>query len=155
MKKGFIKLLMLHIISRNKVTGYDLMKHIEYRMGYRPSSGAIYPILKSMESEGLIKGERKNGKIYYSITEEGLRRLDEIRKLRKEYIKKIGDVISIANEVFEDICPDDNIGMMYFIAPIIGEIHRLMQMGVDAEKIQEVIARTVDELRALEKELED
>jgi len=63
--------------------------------GYSISSGTLYPILHSMESDGLLIREDKNvdGKIrkYYTSTEKGNLLLIEARKKAYELFKEIKD----------------------------------------------------------------
>jgi DNA-binding PadR family transcriptional regulator len=63
--------------------------------GYDMSPGTLYPLLHSMESNGLIDKEEKNveGKIrkYYKITELGKDVLEEAQKKAYELFKEIKD----------------------------------------------------------------
>ena len=63
--------------------------------GYNISSGTLYPILHSMESDGLLDKEERNveGKIrkYYTTTEKGNKILVEARKKAYELFKEIKD----------------------------------------------------------------
>jgi len=63
--------------------------------GYSISSGTLYPILHSMESDELLIKEDKNvdGKIrkYYTTTEKGNLVLIEARKKAYELFKEIKD----------------------------------------------------------------
>jgi DNA-binding PadR family transcriptional regulator len=63
--------------------------------GYKISAGTLYPILHTMESDGLLLREDRNveGKIrkYYSTTEKGNTILDEARKKAYELFKEIKD----------------------------------------------------------------
>ncbi len=63
--------------------------------GYNISPGTLYPILHSMESDGLLKREDRNveGKIrkYYTTTEKGNMVLKEARAKAYELFKEIKD----------------------------------------------------------------
>jgi DNA-binding PadR family transcriptional regulator len=67
----------------------DELKH----HGYTMSAGTLYPILHSMEKDGLLQSEERNvdGKIrkYYSITEPGETVLCELREKAYELFKEI------------------------------------------------------------------
>ncbi len=56
MLKGLLKMSMLKIISENKTTGYEIIKKVTDLTGEKPSTGSIYPLLKSMETKGWITG---------------------------------------------------------------------------------------------------
>ncbi len=91
-KLGGLRVLTLHVLSKGPKNGVEIMDSIEkhHKMiremthnnydkrldkALRPSSGAIYPLLKKLEAEGLVlKGD--DGK--YGLTETGF---ETIRKL--------------------------------------------------------------------------
>lgn len=68
------------------------MKELE-RHGYNVSPGTIYPLLRKMESSGLLKSrwEVRNGRKVriYEITQEGLKLLEEGRKKVRELCNEI------------------------------------------------------------------
>jgi len=61
--------------------------------GYSISPGTLYPILHSMESDGLLAKEEKNvrGEIrkYYQATDKGIKILHEARAKAYELFKEI------------------------------------------------------------------
>ncbi len=63
--------------------------------GYEISAGTLYPILHSMESDGLLLKENRNveGKIrkYYTATSKGEVILDQARDKAYELFKEIKD----------------------------------------------------------------
>jgi DNA-binding PadR family transcriptional regulator len=77
--RGNTDSLLLYLINENGETyGYRLIKEIEHRSrGYfRFREGTVYPALRKLENDGLIRGEWKklpNGqeRRYYAITEQG------------------------------------------------------------------------------------
>ncbi|MGA2975299.1 MAG: helix-turn-helix transcriptional regulator [Spirochaetia bacterium] len=71
-------LLLFLINERGETYGYRLIKEIEERSGgyFRFKEGTVYPALRKLENEGLVRGEWKklpNGqeRRYYSITAQG------------------------------------------------------------------------------------
>jgi len=91
---GFIQIHILHHAKKEPFYGAwmieELMEH-----GYDMSPGTLYPLLHSMESNGLLEKEEKNieGKIrkYYKTTEIGNDVLEEARKKAYELFKEIKD----------------------------------------------------------------
>jgi DNA-binding PadR family transcriptional regulator len=63
--------------------------------GYDMSPGTLYPILHSMEQEGLLYVEKRviEGKVrkYYSLTEKGNDVLNQAKEKALELIKEIRD----------------------------------------------------------------
>lgn len=68
-RHGGLRWYVLYLLSNGSKRGIDIMEEMEKRSwGYwRPSPGSIYPLLKSLESEGLIKKEDSG----YVLTDAG------------------------------------------------------------------------------------
>jgi DNA-binding PadR family transcriptional regulator len=76
--KGSTVVLVLSVLSKKEMYGYEIMKEIEKRSEgvFHLTEGTLYPILHHLESEGLLKarwvgdlGTRRRK--YYRITAEG------------------------------------------------------------------------------------
>ncbi|EWG11388.1 PadR family transcriptional regulator [Cytobacillus firmus] len=91
---GFIQIHILHHAKEQPVFGAWMVEELKEH-GYSISSGTLYPILHSMESDGLLHQEKKNvdGRIrkYYTATEKGISVLEEARKKAYELFKEIKD----------------------------------------------------------------
>ncbi|MDF2035969.1 PadR family transcriptional regulator [Cytobacillus oceanisediminis] len=91
---GFIQIHILHHAKEHPVFGAWMVEELKEH-GYSISSGTLYPILHSMESDGLLLQEKKNvdGRIrkYYTATEKGITVLEEARKKAYELFKEIKD----------------------------------------------------------------
>ena len=72
--KGYLSFLILWLISKNTMTGSEITIELEKRRGHRPSPGTIYPVLKYLLNNGLLKID-ENKK--YSLTKLGN---DELNK---------------------------------------------------------------------------
>ena len=87
---GLTRNLILWIISKEKIHGYGIMKKLDEFFDFdeldcdiKNTSSKVYPILRKMESNGLIVGEwdinENNKRVkYYTITDDGLLILDRI-----------------------------------------------------------------------------
>ena len=77
MKKGYLKLAVLFALTKRPIHGYEMIKRIrELTLGFlTPKAGALYPTLKKLEENNLIKGKWKTqGKRrvkIYAITPKG------------------------------------------------------------------------------------
>ena len=91
---GFIQIHILHHAKEEPIFGVWMLEELKEH-GYNISSGTLYPILHSMESDGLLVKEEKNvdGKIrkYYTTTDKGNGVLVEARKKAYELFKEIKD----------------------------------------------------------------
>jgi DNA-binding PadR family transcriptional regulator len=97
---GFSRGIILWLLQEKPMSGYALVKELEYLMGQHLSSGIVYPLLYELEKEGYIAGEwsekgRRRTK-HYTLTESGeelLKRLREffgmpMREALKDLIKE-------------------------------------------------------------------
>lgn len=91
---GFIHIHILHHAKEHPVYGTWMVDELKSH-GYSISAGTLYPILHTMESDGLLTREDRNveGRIrkYYSITEKGNGILHEARDKAYELFKEIKD----------------------------------------------------------------
>ncbi len=94
MLKGLLKMSMLKIISENKATGYQIIKKVNQLTGEKPSTGSIYPLLKSMEGKGWITGTTANGKTTYEITQPGKAVVQAHGSMKEYYEQKLSGSIS-------------------------------------------------------------
>lgn len=90
MQKGYLKLAALFVLTRGSLHGYKMMKRIkELTLGViTPTAGGLYPALKELEKEGLIKGEwrTEERKKVYKITDKGK---DVFKKAVEKYFELV------------------------------------------------------------------
>ena len=88
LKKGVLEILVLHLLSGRDLYGYQLLVELDRRsLGYfKLKEGTLYPVLYRLEDAGIIRSyweqeESKRGvpRKYYRITEEGVKRMAEMR----------------------------------------------------------------------------
>ena len=76
LERGDLRLLVLMLLRRRPVHGYGLMKSICEEFQYQPSAGVIYPTLQLLQDMEYVKVAEENDKKIYSITEEGIKHLE-------------------------------------------------------------------------------
>ena len=86
--KGSISLLLLHLLSRGELYGYEILQEASRRSAnaFDLKEGTVYPALHQLEKKGQIKSEwrtAENGRSrkYYSLTAKG-------KKTAREYEKQ-------------------------------------------------------------------
>ena len=79
--------LILQSLQEQPTHRYDLIKRIGFEFGglYKPSAGAIYSAVQTLEDEGYVIGEEKEGRKVYSVTPEGI----EFLKKREDVVKNM------------------------------------------------------------------
>ncbi|MGB7216303.1 MAG: helix-turn-helix transcriptional regulator [Gammaproteobacteria bacterium] len=81
---GVPELLVLRLLARREMYGYELVKLIKAttRDAIALGEGVVYPALYSLEQKGALKARRKtvNGRsrVYYSVTAKGRKRLQHL-----------------------------------------------------------------------------
>ncbi len=75
--KGGFRVLVLRALSERPMHGYELIKVLEERFQgfYRPSAGAVYPALRSLQREGLVAVRGSERRKTYRITPKGRARV--------------------------------------------------------------------------------
>ena len=89
--KGIAPVVVLEILSRGPMYGYELSQAIEQRSGdiLTLGKGTLYPLLYNLEAKKLVKGKwEKNrssrNRRYYSITSKGKGKLAKQKAQLKE-----------------------------------------------------------------------
>ena len=142
---GSLRLLVLGMIGDEPLHGYDIIKRLRGRFhgAYAPSPGSVYPILKLLETTGLIGGSVAKGKRRYSILPAGktylvLRKheLDMINAKLEETVAPIGD--QSLGEAARDL------GDAIYVKLRRGELG-----PTRAEKLREILVKARNEIEDL------
>ena len=83
--KGFLSFLILHELKTKSLCGEDLAKKIGSRKGGELTPGTIYPALKKLRRQKLIKYKRFGRKKMYTLTEEGIKEIKFLYRLFARY----------------------------------------------------------------------
>jgi DNA-binding PadR family transcriptional regulator len=86
-QKGDLKYVILDLLKDRPRHGYEIIRELEEMSHglYTPSPGAVYPTLQMLEEIGYAEATERDGKKIYTITEEGLKFLDE----RKDFADEV------------------------------------------------------------------
>jgi DNA-binding PadR family transcriptional regulator len=82
--KGMLRVIVLKSLAEKPLHGYGLIARIESEYGFKPSPGAVYPLLRKLIEEGLVavEAKREGDKVVkvYSLTEKGAEYLKGCRQ---------------------------------------------------------------------------
>lgn len=70
-RRGDVKFLVLEMLAEAPRHGYEIIRAIEEKRGFRPSAGSIYPTLQFLEEGGFVTSAEVDGKRVYTITDSG------------------------------------------------------------------------------------
>lgn len=98
--KGSTTILILSLLNRKDMYGYEMIKEIELRSKgvFAFKEGTLYPILHGLENENFIEsywdsGEGKRKRKYYKITEAGGEILKEKESEWKLFTETVNEVL--------------------------------------------------------------
>ena len=99
--KGIAPVVVLEILSRGQMYGYELSQAIEQRSGdiLTLGKGTLYPLLYNLEAQKLVKGKWQQAdsgrkRRYYSITSKGKSQLAKQKAQLKELTAGLNLVFS-------------------------------------------------------------
>ena len=114
--------MILKALAEKPMHGYEIIKALGDEFGgpFRPSAGAIYPMLQTLEDEGLVKGEETGKKRVYSTTPKGIevlkreestfKEMIESRKAfveeRKGLSRELSNYVSLIMTNYRDLTPE-------------------------------------------------
>lgn len=104
--KGLLPIYVLHILSLGPISGNEISNIILKRTKgkWHPSTGGIYPLLKKLESNGLIIGKwndpNKKFRKTYSLTSTGF---DEYEKSKVLLKPKLEEALEVFKIIYKDI----------------------------------------------------
>jgi PadR family transcriptional regulator, regulatory protein PadR len=96
---GVPELLVLQLLDRRPMHGYDLVQAIREASGSRLDfgEGCIYPVLHRLEEQKFLASKRElfggRQRIIYRVTKPGQRRLAEARVTWKNIVTAVGTVL--------------------------------------------------------------
>jgi len=72
-RRGDVRTAILALLAEEPMHGYQIIGQLGERSGgmWRPSAGSVYPTLQQLEDEGLVKGEERDGRNVYALTDDG------------------------------------------------------------------------------------
>jgi DNA-binding PadR family transcriptional regulator len=76
--KNFMDIIILAELRNGPMSGYDVISFIHNKFHLLVSSGTVYSLLYSLETNGLVEGTWDERKRVYKLTEKGLKTIETI-----------------------------------------------------------------------------
>jgi len=85
--KGMLRHITLNILKQEPMSGSELTEQINEYADWRPSPGSMYPLLASLQEEGLIMPYEDEDTTLkrFSLTDEGMRLVEVHKREDQEY----------------------------------------------------------------------
>jgi len=144
--------MMLKIISEGDATGYQIIKRVEETVGTKPSTGSVYPLLKSMERDGWIEGSPEEGKTVYKITGPGRAQLEIHKGHKMDHMMELHRALTLAYETFDESGQLAFMEQMEMLHPLMEDIMDAKHRGVTDEQVGQVLQRARNELSKIKEE---
>ncbi len=91
--RGYLSFSILYLVGKKPMYGSEIASALAKRRFDRPTPGTLYPALKALQEEGLIRPEGKGAKKVYKLTREGRAGL---RDAARYFVQAYGDVVDDA-----------------------------------------------------------
>ena len=141
--KGLLRYYILHKIAQKPIHGYEIIQDIDSKTdgAWRPGAGSLYPILKKLVVEGLIKAEaEKSGEAtrrVYEITTKGVESLAHAKEMFANFQQRFGSL----RRLFIDLIDPENLTTFF-----VDGSNRQFQMA------QEMLESKLDNISASDQE---
>jgi DNA-binding PadR family transcriptional regulator len=105
--KGLLRYYILHKIAQKPIHGYEIIQDIDSKTegAWRPGAGSLYPILKKLVSEGLIKAEPEPSeeatRRVYQITPKGVESLARAKEMFANFQQRFGSLRRLFIELID------------------------------------------------------
>src|ERR1700756_21739 len=113
--KGLLRYYILHKIAQKPIHGYEIIQDIDSKTegAWRPGAGSLYPILKKLVSEGLIKAEAEPSteatRRVYQITPKGVQSLTHAKEMFTNFQQRFGSL----RRLFIELVDPENLATFF------------------------------------------
>jgi DNA-binding PadR family transcriptional regulator len=105
--KGLLRYYILHKIAQKPIHGYEIIQDIDSKTegAWRPGAGSLYPILKKLVSEGVIKADEEPSeeatRRIYHITPKGVESLAHAKEMFDNFQHRFGSLRRLFIELID------------------------------------------------------
>jgi len=157
--------MVLKILNDKACSGYELVKQIEEKTGWKPSFGSMYPMLEEMRKQELVDSKQTGRKKIYNLTSLGKKRLstwderkEPMYQVMKENMKIMGEItgqnVAPMIEVMDRMSKGQD-PLAEIISETVEFRNTLMQLALDgktkkhSEEIKTMLKKMTEKLRSM------
>jgi len=96
--RSFLDVIVMTILNGTPTHGYDIIATIHKEFGTLLSPGTLYPLLHSLEDNGLIESSYDGGRIIYETTSKGKQSFESTLSAFNSAFGKMSDFVKKWNE---------------------------------------------------------
>lgn len=94
--------IILRMLTKEDISGYNLVKKMEQETGWKPSYGSLYPTLNSLKKDGAVSFKISGRKKIYAITPKGRRTLVEFEQTKESIMNTMEKKLMVINKCMGD-----------------------------------------------------
>jgi DNA-binding PadR family transcriptional regulator len=144
-QSGLLAIYILHSLKKQPKSGYELLSEIKEKCNgeWSPSKGTLYPLLKNLEEERLIrvKSTELRSKTIYEISSKGNKLFSEMRENREVLREKL----LLFNNLFKDIMGKEKSE----VYSLISEIKEISLDNLKNKGTKMILENCLSELRKI------
>lgn len=145
-KLGLLTIYILYTLKKNPKSGYEILSEIKQKCGnkWSPSKGTLYPLLKQLKQEQLIKIKKvgPRSKNIFGISPKGKKLLSSMHKERQ----RLREGFSHFRNLFADILGEEKMDILGLIL----EIKEASLTKTKKDKVKRILKNSLSELRRVE-----
>ena len=98
--RGLLSFQILWLLSKRSMHGEEIAREIAKRRGGKPKAGTLYPALKELRTNGLIRSDKVGKTRVYSITADGRA---AAREAVVYFCRSFGDIFADSNRTMHRV----------------------------------------------------
>ena len=87
--KESLWLYVIHVLKDAPMHAYVLKREIEGKFGFKTGNMTVYKVLYLLTRGGYVSKEKKGRRVIYSVTEKGVKALDEAKKFYRKQLERL------------------------------------------------------------------
>ena len=151
--RGMLRPITLILLKEKPMSGSEIAEEIEYYAEWKPSPGSIYPLLSSLQEDGLIEPNEEGDPSLkrFSLTAKGTEELELHRSHDKEIRTRSMNMRKVYWRLFRHM-PEE---VYESFVGLIDRIEESYDSIDDLEQFKAILDKTLSEIEKLDKKQDE